>query len=333
MKKILSIQVVVWMLVIVLCGAVSVPIPTSHAAANGFYVDDGRLYDANGNAFVMRGINHAHTWYKDQTATAVQAITNQGANTIRVTLSDGGQWTKDDADTVRKIISLAEEHDLVTILEVHDGTGSDQVSDLNRAINYWKEIKDVLIGKEDTVIINIANEWYGSSDGAGWAAGYKQAIPQLRAAGLEHTLLVDAAGWGQYPQSIHEYGKEVFDADPLENTMFSIHMYEYAGGDAETIRSNIDGVLDQGLAVMIGEFGHRHHDGDVDEDTILSYTAEKGVGWAAWSWKGNSGGVEYLDLSYDWAGNHLTEWGSRIVYGPDGLRSTSSPASVFIRNK
>ena len=27
----------------------------------GFYVQDGKLYDANGNEFIMRGINHAHT--------------------------------------------------------------------------------------------------------------------------------------------------------------------------------------------------------------------------------------------------------------------------------
>ncbi len=38
----------------------------AHAAA-GFQVSGGRLLDANGNDFVMRGINHAHTWYPTQT--------------------------------------------------------------------------------------------------------------------------------------------------------------------------------------------------------------------------------------------------------------------------
>ena len=43
-------------------------------------------------------------------------------------------------------------------------------------------------------------------------------------------LMVDCAGWGQYPDSIKYNGKEVFNADSQRNTVFSIHMYEYAGG-------------------------------------------------------------------------------------------------------
>lgn len=89
--------------------------------------------------------------------------------------------------------------------------------------------------------------------------------------------MVDAAGWGQYPKSIFDYGTQVFDADPLKNTMFSIHMYEYAGGNAETVKSNIDNVLNKNLALIIGEFGIKHTNGDVDEATIMSYAQQKGV--------------------------------------------------------
>lgn len=42
------------------------------------------------------------------------------------------------------------------------------------AANYFVEIKDVLIGREDKVIINIANEWFGSWGGQAWAEGYKR---------------------------------------------------------------------------------------------------------------------------------------------------------------
>ncbi len=214
---------------------------------------------------MIRGINHAHSWFKDDTATAataIPAIAATGANTIRIVLSDGSQYSRDDIDGVRNLISLAEENNLIAMLEVHDATGKDDISSLDSAADYWISIKEALIGKEDKVLINIANEWYGTWDGASWADGYKQVIPKLRNAGLNHTLIVDSAGWGQFPESIHNYGKEVFNADPLQNTMFSIHMYEYAGGDASTVKANIDGVLNQGLAVIIGEFGHRHTDGE-----------------------------------------------------------------------
>ncbi|MDT9726687.1 glycoside hydrolase family 5 protein [Xylanibacillus composti] len=297
--------------------------------SNGFYISGTTLYDANGNPFVMRGINHAHTWYKNDLNTAIPAIAATGANTVRVVLSNGRQWTRDSASEVSNIISLLEQHEMIAVLEVHDATGSNNISDLQAAVDYWIDIKSALIGKEDTVIINIANEWYGNWSGSEWAKGYKQAIPRLRDAGLQHTLIVDAAGWGQYPASIHNYGQEVFHADPLGNTMFSIHMYEYAGSDPVTIRNNIDGVLNQGLAVIIGEFGFQHTSGDVDEAYILSYTQQRSVGWLAWSWYGNSGGVEYLDLAHNPAGTSLSAWGETIVNGPNGLRETSQKSSIF----
>lgn len=303
--------------------------PGQAKAANGFYVSGNNLYDATGTPFVMRGINHAHSWFKSDSTTAIPAIAATGANTVRIVLSDGSQYTKDDSNTVRNLITLAEQNDLIAVLEVHDATGKDDIASLNSAVDYWISIKDALIGKEDKVIINIANEWYGTWNGANWADGYKQAIPKLRNAGLTHTLIVDSAGWGQYPASIHDYGKSVFNADPLKNTMFSIHMYEYAGGDAATVKSNIDGVINQDLALIIGEFGHKHTDGDVDEATIMSYSQQQGVGWLAWSWKGNGSEWSYLDLTSDWEGNNLTAWGHTIVNGSNGLKATSVPSAVF----
>lgn len=295
---------------------------------DGFYIEGTTLYDASGQPFVMRGVNHAHTWYKNDLETAIPAIADTGANTVRIVLSNGDQWTRDDVNAVQNIIDLLKQHQMIAVLEVHDATGSDDSGALMNAVDYWISIKDALIGNEDTVIVNIANEWYGTWDGAGWADGYKQAIPTLRDAGIENTLIVDAAGWGQYPDSIHQYGQDVFNADPLGNTLFSIHMYEYAGPDASTIKANMDGVLDQGLPLIIGEFGHKHSDGDVDEATVLSYSQQKNVGWLAWSWYGNSGGVEYLDLA-NGPGGGLTNWGDTIVNGPNGIQETSQPSGVF----
>lgn len=309
--------------------ALSVTTNAAAATSAGFYIKGTTLYDANGKPFVMRGINHAYTWYKGQESVAIPAIAKTGANTVRLVLSDGQQWTKDSLSTIQSLITLCEQNKLVVILEVHDGTGSDSASVLDNIANYWIEMKSALIGKEKTVILNVANEWYGTWNGAGWAAGYKSAIPKLRNAGIKNTIMVDGAGWGQYPQSIVDYGTEVFNADPLKNTMFSIHMYEYAGANAATVKSNIDNVLNKGLAVVIGEFGIKHTNGDVDEATIMSYSQEKGVGYLGWSWKGNGSGLEYLDMSNDWAGTSYTEQGNAIINGTNGIKATSKLATVF----
>ncbi|MEK4059746.1 MULTISPECIES: cellulase family glycosylhydrolase [Paenibacillus] len=305
----------------------SLSLPQKQAAAagtsvKGFYVSGSSLYDATNSPFVMRGINHAHTWYKNDLETAIPAIAATGSNVVRIVLSNGSKWSLDSVADVQHILALCDEYKLTAMLEVHDATGSDNISDLNAAVNYWISIKDALIGKEDRVIVNIANEWFGSWSTATWASGYQSAIPALRAAGIRNTLVVDSAGWGQYPGSIFNSGNAVFSSDPLKNTIFSIHMYEYAGGTATTVKSNIDSVLALGLPVIIGEFGYKHTSGDVDEATIMSYSQQIGVGWLAWSWYGNGGGVEYLDLASGPAGT-LSEWGNTVVNSVYGTQATS----------
>ena len=303
---------------------------TPAVAADGFYVSGTKLYDANGNEFVMRGVNHAHTWFKSDLDMALIGIADTGANTVRIVLSDGEQWEKDSLEDVKMIIEKCIEKELVAVLEVHDATGNDSISSLENAADYWVEMKDALIGNEEYVILNIANEWTGNWDSYLWAEGYTKVIPEIRDAGIKNTIMVDAGGWGQYGKSIEDLGKDVFESDPLSNTMFSVHMYGTAGKNEKTIRDNIEGATDQGLCIIVGEFGYTHTDGDVDEGYILEYCNENSIGYLAWSWKGNGGGVEYLDLSYDWVGKELSpDWGEVVINGKNGIRETAVKCSIF----
>lgn len=306
--------------------------PTEGPATSpaGFYVDKTGLYDVNGNEFIMRGINQEYTWFKGDNQRALEAIAATGANCVRLVLADGQKWPEDYVLYVKKLVEACIKLKLVAILEVHDATGSDSAEDLNKAVDYWIKIRKALIGYEQYVILNIANEWYGSWNSKAWADAYIAAIPKLREAGLSHTILVDSGGWGQYAKSVHDYGTGVFQADPIKNTMFAIHMYGTAGKNAETIKNNIDGVRDLELCVTIGEFGYKHSDGDVDEEYLMSYCEETGVGYLGWSWKGNGGGVEYLDIAKEWDGSVLSQdWGEVLINGKNGIRETSKPCSVF----
>lgn len=296
----------------------------------GFFVDGSVLYDANGNEFVMRGVNHSHTWFKNQTDVALSAIADTGANTVRIVLSDGGNYQKDDVESVKKLIQRCIEHEMIAVLEVHDATGSNSVADLQLAVDYWIDIKDALIGNEEYVILNIANEWVGKWDSEIWRDGYVSAIPQLRDAGIRNTIMVDAGGWGQYAKSIHTYANEVFESDELKNTMFSIHMYGQSGKNENTIKSSIEGVTNQDYCVIVGEFGYKHSDGDVDENYIMSYCEENDIGYLGWSWWGNGGDVTYLDIALTWDGTVLSpEWGENIINGENGIRNTSEECTVF----
>ncbi len=299
------------------------------AADGGFYVSGTSIRDANGNTFEMRGVNIPHAWYTSYTETSIKGAAALGANTVRIVLGNGQKYSKTSASEISDIINWCKQNKVVCILEVHDATGSDNTSDLNAAVNYWIELKDILNSNTEYVIVNIANEWYGSWNGSAWAEGCKSAIRSLRNAGINNMLMIDSAGWGQYPDSIKNYGKEVFNADSHGNTVFSIHMYEYAGGNASTVKTNIDNALSTGVPVVIGEFGGQHTDGDVDEYTIMSYCEQKGVGYLGWSWKGNSGGLDYLDIANSWDGSSLTTWGNTLFHDTNGIKNTSSVCSVY----
>ena len=320
---------------LVLAQTITMAIPasiTSFASSKGFKVSGTKLLDANGNQFVMRGINHAHAWYKGQENTVIPAIAKTGANTVRIAFSDGQRGDLggyDSIDNVKKLIKLCEDNKLIAVVEVHDTTGSDDASTLDKAADYWISMKSALQGHEDTVILNIGNEWCGAWNSSKWASGYKSVIPKLRNAGIKNTLMIDCAGWGQYPKSIADYGKDVFNSDPDKNTMFSIHMYEYAGANKDMVINNMNGALNQNLAVCIGEFGSRHTDGDVDECAIMDYCNYTGSGYIGWSWKGNGDTWKYLDIANDWSGSSFSGWGNTLLNYSNGIKKTSKTCSVY----
>ena len=329
-------------------------------ATDGFKVDGAKLLDAKGNEFIMRGINHAHAWYKDQLETAIPAIAATGANCVRVVCSNGNVWTKTEKSELENIIKVCEDNKLVCILEVHDATvgtnengkqATDDISDLQKCADYWIEMKDVVNAHTDTVIVNIANEWH-KGDWAKpdeWANGYKTVIPQLREAGIKNTLMVDADGGGQYAACLYGdsekgtpgYATEIFASDPDKNTMFSIHMYENSGASEDVVKKTIDSTIATGVCFCIGEFSDTRSakTDNVADEAITAYCTEKNIGYIAWSWKGNTPEkissketlpFSVMDMSEEWDGSKLTEkWGENVVNGENGIKQTSKICTVF----
>ncbi|MFG3436613.1 cellulase family glycosylhydrolase [Nonomuraea sp. NPDC047897] len=306
-------------------------VPQPAAAAAGLRAGGTRILEANGNAFVMRGTNHAHTWYTSRTG-SFAAIKAAGANTVRVVLS-GGRWTPNTAADVANVITLCRQNRLICVLENHDTTGYGEQSGaytLDQAVTYWIGLKSVLTGQENHVVVNIGNEPFGNNAVTpGWTQATSAAIVRLREAGFEHLIMVDAPNWGQDWQGVmRDNAATVLAADPDRNTVFSVHMYGVYDTAAE-INAYLDAFRTAGLPLVIGEFGHLHSDGDPDEDTILAQARSRGIGYLGWSWSGNSGGVEYLDQVASFDPARLTPWGERLFNGPDGIRATAREATIY----
>jgi mannan endo-1,4-beta-mannosidase len=218
------------------------------------------------------------------------------------------------------------------VLEDHDTTGYGEdgaATSLATAVNYWKSIQSVLTGQEAYVIINIGNEPYGNRNTAGWVTDTTNAIAALRSAGFQHTIMVDAPNWGQdWEFRMRDNAASIFSSDPARNTVFSIHMYGVFDTASE-VQSYVSSFVTAGLPLVIGEFGNNHSDGNPDEDAIMATAQANGIGYIGWSWSGNGGGVEYLDMTTSFDPARLTAWGDRFINGANGLKQTAREASVY----
>lgn len=303
------------------------------AKAEGFHVRGSQLIDANGIPFLMRGINYPYAWFVKQTEQAMADIAATRANMVRVVLSAGEPWDKTTAHEVESIIELAKRNNLIVMFEVHNTTGygrQEGAMHLAETIPYWLSLHDVLDGQEAYVLINLGNEPTSSSIEIGsYVEMNIGVIKALRAAGLKHTFVVDGHNWGQDETGgMRNNAPTIFAADPLKNTIFSVHMYQQYS-QAETIVNYFKAFKDSGLTLIVGEFGPDHQGKLVDEDTILRAARELEIGYIAWSWSGNSKEAEELDLVLDFDAKRLSPWGQRLIEGVDGIRSTSVSASVF----
>jgi mannan endo-1,4-beta-mannosidase len=297
-------------------------------AATGLHISGRNIVEANGSTFVMRGINHMHTWYAGQTGSFAD-IKATGANTVRVVLS-GGRWTANTAADVTNVINLCKANKLICVLENHDTTGYGEdgaAYSLDQAVDYWIGLKSVLVGQENYVVVNIGNEPIGNTNPGQWTAATVAAIQKMRTNGFEHLLMIDAPNWGQdWQYTMRDNAQTVLDADTRDNTVLSIHMYAVFN-TAASIRNYLDVFQNNNWPLVIGEFGWQFDSGQVDDQTLIAEAQARGIGYLGWSWAGNTDPI--LDMTNNFDAASLTTWGQRIVNGANGIRATSKEATIY----
>ncbi|MEU4215003.1 cellulase family glycosylhydrolase [Actinoplanes sp. NPDC026623] len=297
------------------------------SAAVGLHISGRNIVEANGQTFVMRGVNHPHVWYTNQTNSFAD-IKALGANTVRVVLGSGKRWGP--STDVANVISLCKQNRLICVLEVHDTTGYGEDSaaaTLDEAVDYWISQKSVLAGQESYVAINIGNEPIGNTNAAQWTSATTGAIAKMRSNGFQHLLMIDAPNWGQDWQYVmRDNAQTVLNADTLHNTVLSIHMYDVFS-TAASITAYLDRFQAAGWPLVIGEFGWQRSSSNVDHETILAESAARGLGYLGWSWSGNTD--PYLDMATGFNPAQLTTWGERIFNGANGIKATAREATTY----
>jgi mannan endo-1,4-beta-mannosidase len=305
--------------------------------SQGFRVNGTQLLDANGTNFIMKGINIPLAWFISDVNNNIdnmKRITN--ANCFRIVMQ------LDTPDVIwQTCVKKCIDNKIIPMVELHDVTGSNNVNDLQRMTNFWIS-KAAYLKRPDIaryILINVANEWgdwamsHPAADPSAtvWRDAYSDAVKLLRQANITTTIVVDAPGYGQDEKAnvILNYAKDVQANDPLHNVLFSIHMYcewsPIGGSDPATL---IPAIKNAGIPLIVGEFGDhmRPPSGscNIDVVKIMRTCQTYDIGWLAWVWKVNN----FLDLSNDWAGNSLTNWGQTVINGAYGTKNAVT-ASVF----
>jgi hypothetical protein len=319
----------------------------SYNLGSGFFVSSGKLYDANGNEFRIRGVNKVH-WDNSSLG-----LNNANANSTRWTID----FTRRPSDNVALLQgntgsagTVAKQH--VIIPGNWDGTCKEELSYLTRIVDTWVAQAVTWKPLEKYMILNIANEWGPGADGTVWRDAYISAIKRLRQAGYHATISVTAGGCGQDPSSILKWGQAVFDADPEKNVIFDQHIYgvyaDKSGGvnpsysGQPDLEPHVKALAATGLVVMLGEFGPGRNVGPsptmMNPQHVMQVAETYGLHWLAWAWDDNNlnGGMsDDNSFSLSYSGGYgssaeLTLFGRVVVEdGKYGLKVLAKPASIF----
>jgi mannan endo-1,4-beta-mannosidase len=307
----------------------------ARAEATGLHIAGGQLVEANGAPFIMRGTNYYYSWARTSFADSLTAIKALGANAVRIAL--GGERPERGGPTnvadVADIVGQCKANRVICMLTNIDTNNLPTPQNgwtLGRSADYWLSVKDALLDQEKYVLVNIGNEPPPiNDDGTDWTAATVGAIAKIRAGGINNTIVVDAPYGQDRTFTMRDNAQQILDSDHDRNVLFSIHMYG-AFDTAEKITSYLDSFQSRGLPLVIGEFGIDSNDGHPDAATIMAQSVVRRMGYLGWSWNGNSGGqAPYLDQVTNLDPSQMTPWGTRLFFGPDGIKSNSVPATIF----
>ena len=189
---------------------------------------------------------------------------------------------------------------MLAIIELHDQTCQNNPQALISLTDYYlqSDVKNVLLARQDKLIINIANEslyvlWASNSSTAqnAFISTYNTIIAKLRNAGYTCPLIIDAPDCGTNSDAIAAVGQKIIDADEQHNVIFSIHTYWYsfANNNPTTMLQKLEVVLNSGIPFVLGEVANQQDDTQSCQYTLpyqqmLVGCESLGINWLAWSW-------------------------------------------------
>lgn len=320
-----------------------------------FTVSGKNIKDPCGNTFIPRGVNYSllDDWNfpgnmnnGELSAQIIQA----NPNTVRIQwYVDYGQESRPDysISDLDSVISRFERADIVSVVELHDLTGSMDYNTFNSQLLSWwtsNAVKQLINKHKSHIMVNFANEFgpamYPPPDYnlnpnyaaqiAGWVSHYENAITTMRNAGITVPLIIDAANYGLDLDLAINNGAALESHDPLHNIIMSVH--GYWDNDAAMAEAMAGQIANASFPIILGEAGNVDAScNPINYTSLLQSCQGKNIGWLAWTW--NRDGCDARNMTDNSGGNSdglfttLTQYGNTIVNNADfGLADHSQKA-------
>jgi mannan endo-1,4-beta-mannosidase len=305
----------------------------------------------NGQPFILRGINYPiideglptlgnPTQYKFK----IDEAAKTGANAIRIQwytnnthwMDEAGSGTPGTVDgllnngTLSNIIGYCYQKGMIPILVVQNTVCSNDWTYFNNAaVAWWKQpvVLDLINKHKKYLIANIACEfgyvlWEDDPQAAlqTFKSNYIQAVQKLRTAGITIPLMIDAPDCGTSSSPLAKVAKDIVNADPAKNVIFSVHTYwrDYADNLA-AVKTKMDEINNTGACFVFGEVGNWQDENiccvyDITPlyRMVLSESCNRGIGWLAWTYTQDS--CKPREMTTNGVFNTLTPYGNDIVH-------------------
>jgi mannan endo-1,4-beta-mannosidase len=345
---------------------------------NTLQVVGKNLTAINGQNIIIRGVNYPLINQGDISLDNapdyqgyIDEVANTGANAVRIPWYTNGQnWrdipgppsngtpgTVDGYVTnghLSNIIAYCISKKMIPILSIHDDaylTCKENWAYFNSTVmNFWTDpnVLALIDANKSHLIINLANEF----DYVRWGAdpvatelvtyktNYSAAVAQLRQAGVNVPIMIDAPDCGQSSTELLSVAVEMNQNDPRHNLIFSSHAYWY--GYASTlsqVQAKLNEAQNTNVCFVLGEVA-TNQDGDNPGECglndlsalypiILDEACSRNIGWLAWAFSLDCSPARQMSLTS--SASNLTTFGNDIVNNVDyGLKSTNGCGALPI---
>lgn len=263
-----------------------------------FTVSGRSILDTGGDPVALRGVNKMSVFDDDDPRgnNYFPQIKLSKSNSVRIVWAIEDDNGPTNVNDLAALIANCQANKMLPMIELHDATGD--LSKLPQLANYWtrNDVLQVIFNAGGNLLINIANECGDDTVTPNqWVSAYTPVIKKMRAAGIRTPLVIDAPDFGKNLEVIVAGANNLLAVDP--NLIFSVHPYwpKNDGGGASFIESQFAAAVNEGFALIIGEFSQWGAfngnnsicvapGGECDYDAIMTKASAKGFGWYAWEW-------------------------------------------------